>query len=72
MRKNRKAKEFGRQPQRLSLIHIFIYANLTASGAVTGVYAVNSFSVQAGDTVADHGSYTAVRNICLLYTSRCV
>lgn len=25
-----------------------IYANLTASGAVTGVYAVNSFSVQAG------------------------
>lgn len=39
-----------------------IYANLTASGAVTGVYAVNSFSVQAGDTVADHGSYTAVRN----------
>ena len=24
-----------------------IYANLTASGAVTGVYAVNSFSVQA-------------------------
>ncbi len=26
-----------------------IYANLTASGAVTGVYAVNSFSVQAGD-----------------------
>ena len=33
-----------------------IYANLTASGAVTGVYAVNSFSVQAGDTVADHGS----------------
>ena len=40
-----------------------IYANLTASGAVTGVYAVNSFSVQAGDTVADHGSYTAVRNM---------
>ena len=40
-----------------------IYANLTASGVVTGVYAVNSFSVQAGDTVADHGSYTAVRNM---------
>jgi hypothetical protein len=40
-----------------------IYANLTASGAVTGVYAVNSFSEQAGDTVADHGSYTAVRNM---------
>ena len=40
-----------------------IYANLTASGAVTGVYAVNSFSVQAGGTVADHGSYTAVRNM---------
>ena len=40
-----------------------IYANLTASGAVTGLYAVNSFSVQAGDTVADHGSYTAVRNM---------
>ncbi len=40
-----------------------VYANLTASGAVTGVYAVNSFSVQAGDTVADHGSYTAVRNM---------
>ena len=40
-----------------------IYANLTASGAVTGVYAVNSFSVQAGDTIADHGSYTAVRNM---------
>ena len=39
------------------------YANLTASGAVTGVYAVNSCSVQAGDTVADHGSYTAVRNM---------
>ena len=40
-----------------------IYANLDASGTVTGVYAVNSFSVQAGDTVADHGSYTAVRNM---------
>ena len=40
-----------------------IYANLTASGAVTGVYAVNSFAVQAGDTVTDHGSYTAVRNM---------
>ena len=40
-----------------------IYANLTASGDVTGVYAVNSFAVQAGDTVTDHGSYTAVRNM---------
>ena len=40
-----------------------IYANLTASGAVTGVYAVNSFAVQAGDTITDHGSYTAVRNM---------
>ena len=40
-----------------------IYANLTASGEVTGVYAVNSFAVQAGDTVTDHGSYTAVRNM---------
>ena len=30
---------------------------------MTGVYAVNNFSVQAGDTVADHGSYTAVRNM---------
>ena len=28
-----------------------IYANLDASGTVTGVYAVNSFAVQAGDTV---------------------
>ena len=34
-----------------------IYANLDASGTVTGVYAVNSFAVQAGDTVTDHGSY---------------
>ncbi len=40
-----------------------IYANLTASGEVTGVYAVNSFAVQAGDTVTDHGSYTAVRSM---------
>ena len=40
-----------------------IYANLDASGAVTGVYAVNSFAVQAGDTVTDHGRYTAVRNM---------
>lgn len=40
-----------------------IYANLDASGTVTGVYAVNSFAVQAGDTVTDHGSYTAVRNM---------
>jgi len=40
-----------------------IYANLTASGDVTGVYAVNSFAVQAGDSVTDHGSYTAVRNM---------
>lgn len=40
-----------------------IYANLTASGEVTGVYAVNSFAVQAGDTITDHGSYTAVRNM---------
>lgn len=40
-----------------------IYANLTASGEVTGVYAVNSFAVKAGDTVTDHGSYTAVRNM---------
>ena len=32
-----------------------IYANLDASGTVTGVYAVNSFAVQAGDTVTDHG-----------------
>lgn len=30
---------------------------------MTGVYAVNSFAVQAGDTVTDHGSYTAVRNM---------
>ena len=40
-----------------------IYANLTASGEVTGVYAVNSFAVQNGDTITDHGSYTAVRNM---------
>ena len=40
-----------------------IYANLTASGDVTGVYAVNSFAVQAGNTVTDHGSYSAVRNM---------
>ena len=40
-----------------------IYANLDASGTVTGVYAVNSFAVQAGDTVTDHGRYTAVRNM---------
>ena len=40
-----------------------IYANLDASGTMTGVYAVNSFAVQAGDTVTDHGSYTAVRNM---------
>ena len=40
-----------------------IYANLDASGTVTGMYAVNSFAVQAGDTVTDHGSYTAVRNM---------
>ena len=40
-----------------------IYANLTAAGDVTGVYAVNSFAVQAGDTVTDHGSYSAVRNM---------
>ena len=40
-----------------------IYANLTASGEVTGVYAVNSFAVKAGDTVTDYGSYTAVRNM---------
>ena len=40
-----------------------IYANLTASGEVTGVYAVNSFAVRAGDTITDHGSYTAVRNM---------
>lgn len=40
-----------------------IYANLDASGTVTGVYAVNSFAVQAGDTVTDRGSYTAVRNM---------
>ena len=40
-----------------------IYANLTASGEVTGVYAVNSFAVKAGDTITDHGSYTAVRNM---------
>ena len=40
-----------------------IYANLTASGNVTGVYAVNSFPCRQGDTVADHGSYTAVRNM---------
>ena len=40
-----------------------IYANLTASGEVTGVYAVNSFVVQNGDTITDHGSYTAVRNM---------
>lgn len=40
-----------------------IYANLDASGTVTGVYAVNSFAVQAGDTVTDHGSYTAVHNM---------
>ncbi len=40
-----------------------IYANLTAAGDVTGVYAVNSFAVQTGDTVTDHGSYSAVRNM---------
>ena len=40
-----------------------VYANLTASGDVTGVYAVNSFVVSAGDTITDHGSYTAVRNM---------
>ena len=40
-----------------------IYANLDASGAVTGVYAVNSFVVSAGETVTDYGSYSAVRNM---------
>ncbi len=40
-----------------------IYANLDAAGAVTGVYAVNSFEVQAGDKVTDYGSYSAVRNM---------
>ena len=40
-----------------------IYANLTAAGEVTGVYAVNSFGVQAGDTITDYGSYSAVRNM---------
>ena len=40
-----------------------IYANLNAAGEVTGVYAVNSFGVQAGDTITDHGSYSAVRNM---------
>ena len=40
-----------------------IYANLTAAGEVTGVYAVNSFGVQAGDTITDHGRYSAVRNM---------
>ena len=40
-----------------------IYANLTASGEVTGVYAVNSFVLGAGDTLTDHGSYSAVRNM---------
>ena len=40
-----------------------LYANLTAAGGVTGVYAVNSFEVNAGDAVTDHGEYTAVRNM---------
>lgn len=40
-----------------------IYANLTASGEVTGIYAVSSFAVTAGQTVTDHGQYTAVRNM---------
>ena len=35
-----------------------IYANLDASGTVTGVYAVNSFAVQAGDTAVSYTHLT--------------
>lgn len=38
-----------------------IYANLTASGAVKAVYAVSHFDAAAGQTITDHGDYTAVR-----------
>lgn len=38
-----------------------IYANLDASGAVQAVYAVSHFDAAAGQTITDHGDYTAVR-----------
>ena len=46
-----------------TLLRILMGLEVPTSGTVTGVYAVNSFAVQAGDTVTDHGSYTAVRNM---------
>lgn len=40
-----------------------IYANLDASGAVQAVYAVSHFEAAAGQTITDHGDYTAVRGM---------
>ena len=37
-----------------------VYANLSGSGEVTGVYVVNSF---AGGDITDYGTYTSIRNL---------
>ncbi|MGN0706382.1 MAG: hypothetical protein ACI4JC_00060 [Faecalibacterium sp.] len=38
-----------------------IYVNLDASGTVKAAYAVSCFEAEAGQTITDHGYYTAVR-----------
>lgn len=40
-----------------------VYANLSASGEVTGVYVVSQFEGVAGQTITDYGDYTALRNM---------
>ena len=40
-----------------------IYGKLAADGSVERLYAVNRFAGVAGQTVTDHGDYTAVRNM---------
>lgn len=38
-----------------------VYANLSADGAVEGVYTVNGFEVEQAGSIVDHGSYDSVK-----------
>ncbi len=40
-----------------------VYGNLTAEGAVEGIYIVNSFQGVKGKTIVDYGNYTRITNL---------
>ena len=40
-----------------------VYANLSASGAVSGVYVVNQFEITGSGSLVDYGNYDSVQNL---------